>query len=333
MTQRFRRALAFVVLLTAVGTLGYRIIEAASWFDSFYMVVITITTVGFAEVFPLSFAGQVWTTFLIISGLGAVLYTASVGLELAVDSASISGRNRRMQREIDRQENHHIVCGYGRIGSAVWRDLQAAGESAVVIEYDEDRADSARAAGALVIEEDATTDRALTNAGLQKAASVIACVHSDADNLVIALSAKAMTPEIHVIARAGAAEFEEKLHLAGADRVVAPNRVGARRMAVMAVQRGFGDVVEFVMQGSRHFELRVERISVAGWLVGQTLKSAAIRERFGVMVVGIDAPDVGVEVNPSPDTPLRLGESLVAIGTVQQLDHLREIVDTDSVAE
>ena len=123
MTQRFRRAAFFVLLVTLIGTLGYRLIEGAGWFDSFYMVVMTITTVGFAEVFPLSDPGRVWTVLLVVSGLGAVLYTASLGLELIVQSTSLSGRRRRVQREIDRLSNHHILCGFGRIGESIWNDL------------------------------------------------------------------------------------------------------------------------------------------------------------------------------------------------------------------
>lgn len=330
MTQRLRRAAFVVLLVTLIGTVGYRLIEGAGWFDSFYMVVMTITTVGFAEVFPLSDPGRLWTVLLVVSGLGAVLYTASLGLELIVQSTSLSGRRRRVQREIDRLSNHHILCGFGRIGESIWNDLVHGEEAVVVIENDEDRAAYALSLGALVIEANATSNAALVQAGVAAAASVIASVQSDSDNLVIALSAKAIRPDVHVIARASEAEAEEKLQLAGADRVVAPNRVGARRMAVMAMQRGFGDVIEFVMQGSRHFELRVERVSVGGVLVGQTLKTAAIREAFGAMVVGIEESDSTVAFNPNPDSLLISGQSLIAIGTVEQLESLRRksVVDT-----
>ena len=230
-----------------------------------------------------------------------------------------------MQREIDRLSNHHILCGFGRIGESIWNDLVHGEEAVVVIENDEDRVAYAMSLGALVIEANATSNAALVQAGVADAASVIASVQSDSDNLVIALSAKALRPDVHVIARASEAEAEEKLQLAGADRVVAPNRVGARRMAVMAMQRGFGDVIEFVMQGSRHFELRVERVTVGGVLVGQTLKTAAIREEFGAMVVGIEESDSAVSFNPNPDTSLQAGQSLIAIGTVEQLESLRKV--------
>ncbi len=335
MRQRFRRAASFMVAVTLIGTIGYRLIEGAPWFDSFYMVVMTITTVGFLEVFPLSTLGRLWTVILIISGLGSVFYTASVGLELIVESTSISGRRRRLQRDIDRLSNHHILCGFGRVGVSVWQDLVDGGEDVVVIEINEDRFAYAESLGALVVLGDATSNASLDQAGIDRAASVMASVRNDADNLVICLSAKAIRNDVHVIARADEAESEEKLQLAGADRVVAPNRVGARRMAVMAMQRGFGDVIEFVMQGSRHFELRVERILVEGVLVGETLKTAAIRERLGAMVVGIDDPTSGVIINPDPDLMLLPGQSLVAIGTFEQLEQLRKlsVVDTASGAE
>jgi voltage-gated potassium channel len=163
--QRFRRAATFVFAVTVMGTIGYHLIEGADWFDSFYMTVVTITTVGFLEVFPLSMLGRLWTVVLIVLGLGSVFYTASVGLELIVQSTSISGRRRRLQRDIDRLSNHHILCGFGRVGESIWHDLVLGGEDVVVVENNEDRFALAESLGALVILGDATTNTILDQAG------------------------------------------------------------------------------------------------------------------------------------------------------------------------
>ncbi len=328
---RVGKAALFVVAVMVVGAAGFVFIEGASWSDAWYMVILTVSTVGYEEYVPLSGMGRLWTSGLIILGVGGALYTAGAALELAIEQVTDRGRRSRILREIERLDEHHIVCGYGRVGEAVVEDLVQAGTGVVVIEADLDKAESAREAGAMIVEGDATLNTYLEQAGIERAKSVVACVHTDSDNLVITLSAKALNPSVTVIARANEAESVEKLTLAGADRVVAPQRVGGHRMAVMAMQSGLADVVELVLRGSRHLELRLERIPIESGapLDGQTLRSASIREASGATIIGIEDLSQRVSLNPDPDHPFEVGDILVALGTVDQVDRLVALASRD----
>ena len=227
--------LALLAVVVVVGTFGYVIIEGVSPFDAFYMVAITVSTVGFREEFALSTTGQVWTILIIVMGLGLVLYTAVASIEYLIDLDAVR-RRRKMNNDIARLSNHVIVCGWGRVGRGTWNVLSAREVPVVVIEADGDRAEAARSSGALTIHGDATHNDVLELAGVDSAQSAIACVADDSDNLVIALSVKALRPELRVICRATELESERKLRLAGADAVVAPQAVGAERLAMMALQ-------------------------------------------------------------------------------------------------
>lgn len=333
-TARLRRAGLVLATIVAVGTVGYRVVEGAPWWESLYMVLMTVSTVGFAEVFPLGLAGQILTGLLIVFGVGTALYTAGVALEVAIVQVSDRGRKARMQREIDSLSNHQIVCGFGRVGQAAWEDILEHSSDVVVIEVDPDAAADARAQGALVVEGDATHNDALLAAGIDRAAGLIACVSSDSDNLVIVLSARSLNSSLPVVARANDIEAEEKIRLAGADRVVAPQRVGARRMAAMALQPGLADFVDLVIRG-HHVEFRVERVTVASGsrLDGQSLKGAGVRQHSGAMVLAIERPHEGVEVNPDADRIIPRGSVLVAIGTSAQIAALNALGDQEIRAQ
>jgi len=191
------------MLITIGGAIGYTIIEGAAFGDALYMTVLTISTVGFGEVFPLSSAGRILTTALIVVGVGTALYTAGTALEIALERF-LGGdlRRRRMQREIDRLDQHIIVAGFGRVGSHTWEALRAENVPVVVVESGAAAVQAARDAGALVVEGDATRNEALEAAGIARARALIACVREDSDNLVIVLSAKSMRSDLLVISRA-----------------------------------------------------------------------------------------------------------------------------------
>ncbi len=322
-TARLRRAGAALALIVVVGTIAYRVVEGAPWPDSLYMVLMTVSTVGFAEVFPLGPAGRFVTAALIVVGVGTALYTAGVALEVAIVQVSDRGRKARMQRDIDGYTDHQIVCGFGRVGHAAWQDILEHKADVVVIESDPETADAARAAGAVVVEGDATHNDVLVEAGIERAAGLIACVSSDSDNLVIVLSARSLNFTLPVVSRANDEESEEKILLAGANRVVAPQRVGARRMAAMALQPGLADFVDLVIRG-QHVEFRVERVTVAAGskLDGNSLRGARVRQHSGAMVLAVERPAAGVEVNPDAQATIPAGSVLVAIGTSEQIDAL-----------
>lgn len=314
-------------MLTLVGVVGYVIIESASFFDAFYMTVITISTVGYGEVIELSEAGRAFSIVLVIVGVGLVFYTATAALELVFERQPLR-EQRALQKKIDSLDGHYIVCGFGRVGRHAWEHIIGDGQDCVVIDRDSDRADNARQAGALVVEGDATQNDTLERAGIDRAAGLVASVEKDSDNLVIVLSARSANRDMVISARADDTEVESKMVLAGADRVVAPQVVGGHRLAELTVHKEVADFVDLVHAG-RHVEFRVEEFEIADGtdLAGSNLRDSDIRSRSGAMVFALEQPDGTVVVNPSPDTAFQAGARLVAIGTDQQLRQLRLLVE------
>jgi len=282
-------------------------------------VAITITTVGFAEIFELSTMGRIWAMLIVVFGFGFAFYTALAGIEYVFDMGEVRRKNR-MQKEIDQLSGHVIVCGYGRVGRSTANYLIGAESSVVVIDINPDRADRAREAGIPVVEGDATHNDTLSLAGVDSAEVVIACVDADSDNLVIALSVKAIRQDLRVLCRATDAESERKLLLAGADGVVAPQHVGAERLAAMAVQPELAQIFDVVV-GGRPVEFHVEEVDVQpGCAVdGKTIRDSGIRQESGALVLAVEDQKVSMLVNPGPDLRLKSGDRLVLVGTKDQV--------------
>jgi voltage-gated potassium channel len=328
--SRERRLLASLTVLSVItlgGAIGYMLVEDASFGDAFYMTVMTISTVGFEEVFPLSTAGRVLTTGLIVTGVGAALYTAATALEIGLERF-LGGdiRRRRMLREIDKLSDHIIVCGFGRVGSQTWRALRDEDVPCCVIEIDPAAAAAAREAGALVVEGDATRNDALEAAGITRARALIACVREDSDNLVIVLSSKNRRRDLPVISRANEIEAREKLGLAGADRIVSPQMVGAHRLAALAAEPRLDEFVDVILHG-KLLELRIEgfEISERSVLSGRLIRDSDIRQLSGAQVLAIESPNGDIVFNPAPDQMIRPGHTLIAIGSSEQVEQLRVI--------
>lgn len=324
--SRVRIGAIFLALIIFGGTVGYVVIEDVSWFDAFYMVIVTITTVGYAEVFDLSHVGRITTIALMLIGVGAAVYTFGAALEMALENLG-DRRTVRMSRLIDNLSNHYIVCGFGKVGSATWEHIHGRTESVVVIETDPLLAEAARSAGALVIEGDATHNDVLESAGIMRARSLIACVRDDSDNLVIVLSAKSIQPDLLVISRATEPESIGKLRLAGADRIVSPQTVGARRIAALALDPSLARFVDLVVEGDL-VELRIEQLALPerSALVGSTLRLSRIRELSGATILAIEEAHEGLRLNPDPDRVFTHGDVLVAIGTREHIDTLNAML-------
>lgn len=325
---RLRAGLSVLGSALVIGTIGYVVIEDLSAVDAFYMTAITISTVGFSEVGgELTATGKLFTIGVIIFGMGSALYTAGVGIERGVDRI-LGGerRQKRMARRIDNLKNHTILCGFGRVGSTTWQQLVDRGETVVVIENRPAAAAAAREAGAFVVEGDATHDDTLVAAGVDRADTVLAAVRVDADNLVITLTAKARKPDLLVVARVVEPENERKLYMAGADRVVAPQRVGAERLAALALHPDLAEFIDLVVKG-RTVEFRVAEYAVpeGAALVGKTLREMDVRNQVGALVLAVSSPDGSVKLNPDPDLEFTAGCVVVGFGTQSQLDRLEEL--------
>jgi voltage-gated potassium channel len=325
-TRQIVFGLGMLTFAVVVGTIGYMIIEGQPFFDAFYMVAITVSTVGFQQEFPLSTVGRIWTIAIIVMGLGAALYTAVASIDYLIDLGEVR-RKRKMHNDIARLSGHVIVCGFGRVGRGTWATLRDRDRVVVVIDSNSDRAEAARSAGAYVIHGDATHNDVLELAGIHSAEAVIACVADDSDNLVIALSVKALRPDLRVICRATEIESERKLRLAGADAVVAPQAVGAERLALMASQPELAQIFDVVINGNA-VEFRVEELDIpAGCAIaGKSIRDSGIRQESGATILAVEGEDASVVVNPGPDLLLKPGERLVVVGTKDQVDRAAQLL-------
>ncbi len=326
--RRLLGGLSVVAVVTLVGTITYTLVEDLDLFNAFYLTVITISTVGFAE--PgggFSTAGQVATVAVVVAGVGAVFYTAAIGLEYAVEDV-MGGRVRlrRQRRRISRMSGHIIICGYGRIGRYVHEFLIEHHRSVVVVEPDESVAASAREHGLTVVVGDATDDHVLEEAGVERADVLIASARSDSDNVAIVLSARALQPALRIVARANEPQTERKLMLAGADRVVTPAVVGAARMASMAEQADLAKFVDIRFRDDL-LELQIDECQLlrGSSLIGSTLATSGIRETSGALVVAVITAAGEQIVNPDPNLVLARGQTIVAIGTAEHMEKLRTL--------
>lgn len=326
--RRLAASLAILILITLGGAVGFMVLESAGFSDSLFMTVLTISTVGFREVFPLDASGRILTTALIVVGVGAALYTAGTALEIGLERflGGDHGR-RRVMRDIDSLDQHVILAGFGQVGAHTWDALQREGIPAAIIEKDPVAAEEATAAGGLVVHGDATRNEALDAAGIDRARALIACVRQDSDNLVIVLSAKHRRSDLPVIARATEPEAREKLTLAGADRVVSPQLVGGHRLAALASRPRLDEFVDVILHG-KLTEMRIEGCEVAPHspIAGTMLRDADIRSRSGAQVLAIEMPTGDMQFNPTPETVIRPGHMLIALGSNDQIDRLREVL-------
>ena len=322
----WRRVQLGVVLLFAVmaiGTLGY-VLLGLGLLDALYQTVTTISTVGFREVAEPTDGFKWFTIGLVLGGVGTALYTLSVLLETVVEGRLTDrlGR-RRMNRKIAEMSDHVIICGWGRVGRSIAGFVQGAGGEVVVVESDPERAETIDHP---YVRGDATEDETLERAGIDRAATLIAAVNTDADNLFVTLSGRSRRPQLFIVARARVEGSEAKLLQAGANRVVNPQQIGGARMGALATQPNVAEFLDVVMHdGSLEFRLAEVPVVEDSDLDGPTLREAHIRDRTGALVLAIRDGDGGFNTNPSPETELIGGTVLIAVGTKPQLDGLRAL--------
>lgn len=320
-----RRRLAVVrtslsaVLVMMVGTLGYVLIEGMGVIESLYMTSITVTTVGFKEVAPLSPAGQLFTIVLAFAGVGVILFSASEIAHVIFESdlRRVLGRRREVQM-LKRLNNHIVVGGYGRMGEAVVDVLKERRVPYLVVELDPDACVELESEGIPYIQGDATQEEVMREARVHRARTFLACLSDDAHNVYAILLARQLQPEITVIARAVEEEAEERLRLAGADRVINPYRLGGMRLALTAIRPAVMDFVEASLPGGRELDLELAEVPVSpdSELAGKSLAGAEVRKRFGIIVVSLKRGDRSY-FNPGPDEEMLAGDVLIVLGTPQ----------------
>lgn len=319
-----RLAVALLLFVFVGGTIGYVVVEGWSAWDGFYMVATTITTVGFKEVHPLSGPGEVLTVFVLFAGVGTFFYTFTLLATVVVEGGLAARFDRRRRlRMLDEIRDHFIVCGYGRIGATICDELRRQQVPFVVIDRDPDNVQAVLETGALAVEADASSEDVLRRVGIDRARGLIAAVGTDAENVYAVLTARVLRPDLYIVGRAETPDAERKLQRAGANRVASPYRIGAREMAQTALRPA---VVDFFQLATRagNLELAIEQVAIdpASALAGKSIIDANIRQRFGLIVVGIQRAGGRMEFNPPADAVMQVGDQLVVLG---RTDGLRDL--------
>lgn len=322
--RRLAGALIALGLVLVAGTAGY-VALGFGLLDAAYQTVTTVSTVGFREVEPLSATGQVVTMVLILAGVGSAFYAFGVVIETLIEGRlnDLLGR-RRMERSIASLHDHVIICGWGRVGRAIAGEVVEAGRELVVVDLDEA---SLASVAHPSLTGDATEDAVLRAAGIERAAALVAAVEGDAANSFITLSARALQPELFIVARSRSHDSESKLLRAGADRVVNPQSIGGARMAAFVLRPHVAEFLDVVMH-ERNLEFRLEEVEVtpSSPIAGRSLREAHVRDRTGALVLALRDEAGAFLTNPPPDTEICAGHVVIAIGTQDELDALVRLV-------
>ncbi len=311
--------------ITIVGTAGYTLIEGWSLVESFYMTMITVTTVGFNEVRELSTAGRMFTVALIVVGVGLVFYGIAIIAEVRFEERvrQIFGR-RKLVKELDKLENHHIICGYGRIGSTVAAEYARESLPHVIIENDASIAAHLDQEGRLVLLGDATLDETLIEAHVEKAKSLVCALATDAENVFVTLSARALNPDLFILSRAALESSIGKMEAAGANHVVSPYIMGGMRIAQSVLRPKLAGFLDEVI-GHATTDLDFDEVTVpeGSDLVGMALRESKISQETGVYLLSIRHNSGEMRFNPGADFEIQAGDHLYALGTPEQVESLR----------
>ncbi|HHF98063.1 MAG TPA: potassium channel protein [Candidatus Aerophobetes bacterium] len=335
-----RLKLLFVLIVVGIifltGTAGYVYIEGWSVLDSLYMTAITLTSVGYQEVHPLSETGRIFTIFLVICGYGMLAVMVGLVSTFVIETEFTEIRKlRKMEKKLQKLENHYIICGGGRIGERAAEEFIKTKTPFVIIEKREERVSFLieKYEDIICIKGDATDEDILKKAGIEKAKGILATFPSDADNLFVVISAKAINPSLRIISRAAEEETQKKLIAAGADAVILPNLTGALRMVSLAIRP---NVVSFldVMTGAGEVTLNLEEVKIppSSQLAGKTLGEAQIPRKTGLIVIAVKKRDTQTfKFNPLSTEKLDSEDVLIVLGNSDQIKKLKEYVKRGAI--
>ena len=317
------------VFLVASGTVGYMVIEEWPILDSVYMTMITLSTIGYGEVNPVSQSGRIFTLILIVLGVGFFLYVIGNVVQFLVEGRIrlVLGRHK-LDKQISQLNNHYIVCGYGRMGRAFCRYLIQRGLKFVVIEKNADRIPVMNTDHILYVVGEATIEENLLKAGIRRASNLIATLGTDADNVFLVLLAKGLKPDLYVVARASQNASKKPLDTAGADVVVSPFDIGARRMAHAILRPNVIRFLELAF-ADEDTDIHIEELTVAASskLVDVTLQDSGIRHKYNLLILSIIKKDGDMVFNPAADTIIGDGQKIIAVGSIDSLRKLEEVLN------
>jgi voltage-gated potassium channel len=314
-----------IAALLALGTIGFMITEGTSVWDSFVWALDVVATVG-AIRSPTDTGGEIVKVVLIVLGVGTLFYALVSVTEFFV-AGHLTGLldRRRTRRMIDSLHDHYLICGFGRVGRQVARDLGAAGAKYVVIDSNPDSRELAHGVGVRFLEGSPSEDEMLRAAGIERARGIVACVDSDAENIFITLSARELCPGIKIVARASAEDSEKKLLRAGADRVISPYKASGTEMARLALHPNVAGAVELAP------EYRMEEIEVTAGCAGSGRSIGEIRG--GAIIVAVRQQDGGFVAQPPAETRLSDGDVVVAMGTERTMNRLEALFEPDAAGD
>jgi voltage-gated potassium channel len=317
------------MLLLALGTIGYMLIEGWGLIDSLYMTVITLATVGYGEVHEVSQPGRVFTVILIVLGVGFFLYVVGNIIQFLVEGRMriILGR-RKLDKQINEEKDHYIICGYGRIGRVLCRYLRQRNLDVVVIERDRERVPILDEDDILYVIGEATDEVNLRKAGIDRAKGLVTALGTDAENVFLLLTAKQLNPLLYVVARASQNVTKKTLTAAGANMVVSPYDVGARRMAHAILRPSVIDFLELAF-ADESTDINIEEIPVSpsSELIDRTLKDSGIRQNYNLIILAVKRADGGMLFNPLAETKIAADDTLIAVGEHKNLAELEKILN------
>ena len=318
--SRFRLAVVLLGVIIVYGVAGYMLIDGWDFLDSFYMVIITISTVGYQEIHPQSAAGRIFTSTLIVVGVATMLYGFGVFAEtLAENAFGNYRRERQLERSLNRLRDHFIICGYGRIGTQIVAEFEQHNVPYAVIDQTEEAIGRLRAEGRLHLEGDASSEELLKQAGIERARGLICAVDSDERAVYIVLSARALSPGLYILARAGRPESIRRLELAGTTRTISPYRMAGHLMAELAVRPALVDVLDTLHHGESEIAVDEMLVSAGMAAAGKTIEDSGLLDASAAKLLALRRRDGTLYVNPSPDLRLEVGDLLIALGSEAQL--------------
>ncbi|MBI4850637.1 MAG: NAD-binding protein [Acidobacteria bacterium] len=326
--KRLITAIILVVVIIFIGVMGYHLIEGWSFFDSLYMTVITLATIGYGETHPLTTKGRVFTIFLIFSGIGILGYGLSVIATFVIEGelAGLIGK-RRMQKDIEKLSNHYILCGAGETGRCIAQEFAKTKTPFVVIDINPHKIENVRNLNVPFIVGDATKDAILLSAGIKRAQGLVSSLHSDKDNVFVVLTARGLNKDLRIVSRVVEQESEHKLRIAGADTIVSPNAIGGLRMASVMIRPTVVGFLDLMMREQNTIRMEEIKLLKTSSIIGKSLKSSDIGHKTGLIVIAIKRNKGDRYIyNPKPETLFEAEDILVVMGDVNQVQALRKLV-------